>query len=70
MRGDYPANADRRPNRARVARGCRLSAVLLAVAVSELQDGTKGVVLAVPTSIVAWVVLNHLFPPDDFRLPK
>ena len=32
--------------------------------------GPMGAFLAVPISIVAWVVLTHLYPPDDFRLPE
>lgn len=44
--------------------------VFLALAFWAWLWGPMGAFLAVPISIVAWVVLNHLFPPDDFRLPE
>jgi predicted PurR-regulated permease PerM len=44
--------------------------VFLALAFWAWLWGPMGAFLAVPISIVAWVVLTHLFPPDDFRLPE
>jgi predicted PurR-regulated permease PerM len=44
--------------------------VFLALAFWAWLWGPMGAFLAVPISIVAWVVLTHLYPPDDFRLPE
>ena len=43
--------------------------VFLALAFWTWMWGPIGAFLAVPLSIVALVVFNHLFPTDDVRLP-
>ena len=44
--------------------------VFLALAFWTWMWGPIGAFLAVPLSIVGLVVINHLFPDDDFRLPE
>jgi predicted PurR-regulated permease PerM len=44
-------------------------AVLLAIAFWSWIWGPMGTFLAVPLTIMGLVTLNHLFPPDDSRLP-
>jgi predicted PurR-regulated permease PerM len=43
--------------------------VLLALAFWAWLWGPMGAFLAVPLTIVALVVLHHLFPPDEDKLP-
>jgi predicted PurR-regulated permease PerM len=43
--------------------------VFLALAFWTWMWGPIGAVLAVPLSIVALVIVNHLFPNEDVRLP-
>ena len=44
-------------------------AVLLALAFWTWLWGPMGAFLAIPLSIVALVTINHLFPPDESKLP-
>jgi predicted PurR-regulated permease PerM len=43
--------------------------VLLALAFWSWIWGPMGTFLAVPLTIVGFVTLHHLFPPDESRLP-
>jgi predicted PurR-regulated permease PerM len=43
--------------------------VFLALAFWTWMWGPIGAVLAVPLSIVGLVIVNHLFPREDVRLP-
>jgi len=45
-------------------------AVFLALAFWTWMWGPMGALLAAPLSIIGLVVVNHLFPPDDVRLPE